>query len=256
MKEWETLRAETLQSQNHRLVAFQVSVTLATALYGAYLTPATQVSNEPFVFQALLLLLLLPFIEMIRGLRFRDYYQACYISDFIRPKLPNVRYTVRNLEVGRVLRDKTSSEKAMKLTYLYLGVVTTVLTVGLTCFSIVTSGKPQPDWSFCLKALVLVIVSGVYLWSVVAQRAEGDWKTAVFTSLRQIAVREIISGDLQPKAFMGKSITDPEAWDAQYGRESDANKTITLKALTVCLTHQPNLATTIDWLRAKWKLPR
>lgn len=260
MKEWETLRAETLQSQSQRMTAFQVSISLFSVLYAASLSSATGLKSEPHIVQAFLLVLLLPFVEMIRRLRLRDYYQACYISDFIRPKLPNVRYTVRNQEFGnpefgRPLRDKASSSEAMKWTYLWLGLSTTLFTFVLGALPSATSGMQHSVWGLWIRAIMLSGVVIGYVYFVMAKRGEGDWKNEVFTRFRRIAVHEILSGDLQPRAFVGKSVTDPAAWDDQYGREREKNKSVTLKALTACLTKQSEHAT-VDQLRTKWKLPR
>ncbi len=259
MKEWDTLRAETLQSQSQRMTAFQGSITLFSVLYVASLSSATGLKSESHIVQAFLLVLLLPFVEMIRRLRLRDYYQACYISDFIRPKFPDIRHNVRNQEFGnpefgRPLRDKTSSSEAMKLTYLCLGLSTTLLTLVLGGVPSGTGSMQHSGWNLWIRSIVLVSVVIFYAYFVMAKRGEGGWKKEVFARFRRIAVHEILTGDLRPKAFVGKSVTDPEAWDAQYGREREKDKSITLNALAACLTQQPEPAT-VGQLRTKWKLP-
>lgn len=82
LEEWKTLRAETLQSQNQRFTAFQVSIAVFAALYGAYLAPQSGLRNDPIPFQALIVVLLIPFVRIVGGLRLRDFSQACYIGNF------------------------------------------------------------------------------------------------------------------------------------------------------------------------------
>lgn len=262
MKEWETLRQETFQSQNQRFIAFQVSMTLFAALYVAYLSPATTLQREPLLFQSFLLLLLLPFVVLIRRLRKRDYYQACYIGDFIRPLLPTVRYTLRNRGVGRKLRDPTSSTEAMKLTYLLVGVLTSVITPGLPLISSADPylcaaqrlGAADFGWSFLLRAGLLAASLFVYLYVVGSSRAERRWQDAVFAEFRHVAVRELLHGSLRPAGFEGHRLDHPMTWDGLYGSESQDTKLVTIAALRQNLTDYPGLKNTVDQLAELWNL--
>lgn len=263
IKEWETLRQETLQSQNQRFTAFQVSIALFAAVYGAYLSPVTNLRREPLIFQAFLLFLLLPFVALIRSLRLRDYYQACYISDFVRPRLPTVRYTLRNEAMGRVLRDRTSSTEAIKKTYLFIGTVTTVITIGLAILSPVDGnrcvaqrlGATDFGWTFWFRLSLLVgaVLSYIY---VVAQKARDErWKEKVFSRFRQIAVQELLTNQLRAEAVQGRLLTDAEAWNSLYGNEREHNKRVTLSALAEQSVRYPELKGTIMQLRNIWKMP-
>ena len=258
LEEWKTLRAETLQSQNQRFTAFQVSVAVFAALYGAYLTPQSGLRSDPIIFQTVLIVLLIPFVRIVGGLRLRDFMQACYIGNFTQLKVPALRYTQRQNAVPREVRNRTSSADLIQRTYVHLALFTIPVTLG---YGYLSSAKPE--WyerigatallDLVARLALLMAATGFFFKAKRDVALSETRRNEIFDAIRLVVVKELLSGTLVPQGRTLGWQNNPAAWEALFASEPRRNKAVTLKALEGHQCEWPQATAILSYLRAKWK---
>ena len=260
LKELDTLRQETLQSQNQRFTSFQISISIFTILYSAYLLPASKLRLEPIIFQSFLLLFLIPFIRIVGALRLRDYYQACYIGDFVRFQVPQLRYTQRNNLFDKSLRAKTSSTDAIRYAYYVMGLLTIPLTFGYAYISWESSSRwymklgIQKVWPDLIVRLFIFIIS-LTAFIETSRRAGVDKKLRkeIFKEFRRISILELLSAKLTPAQCNPSDFDRPETWENLFNGESEGNKKIVLECLRELGSKNPIALRISNHLESKWR---
>jgi hypothetical protein len=259
IEEWKALRSETLQSQNQRFLAFQISIGVVGVLFAVYLDPTKHLTNEPLVFQSLILLLLVPFVQLVTGLRLRDYDHACYFSLFTRLQVPEIRYTQRNRDIPSSVRKATSSEVRMRRAYFLIAVATTVatLTLALASSSATASWSTRLGLDRDLRApwWRLILFCGAWALLLKALRVGGHdekMRKNIFESRMRVCVQELLTGQLVPSGWNTSDRLSPERWTEIFEWESKSNRKLILGYLNQTTDAFPFAAGIREHLMHRW----
>ncbi|MCP4649065.1 MAG: hypothetical protein GY853_03130 [PVC group bacterium] len=231
LQEWKTLRGETLQSQKQRLNTFRTSIIILAVIYIAYLIPGLKLYKQPLFFQTFILLFLTPIVRFVSSLRLRDSFHACYIENFIKMQLPQVRYIARFSEFKKNFRNQISAAERIRCTYLQIGISTIPFTIGYSFFLFepgtlwyVRLGAYTPYHDLWLRVGFFVSALIYFIWTIYVCRYDTQKTTKFFNELRQILIKELLTGEIVPYGFNTGSFQHPEAWHSLFGKENITQK--------------------------------